>query len=181
MVRLQVEDTALKVDELFLIEPVVGNFVPPNGGWTVYEILEHISLTSHFLLILIEKGTQKALKNIHNLDLETELAAYTFPKDTLEEVGIYQSFTWIRPKHMEPTGTADLAAVRTKIQEQFKRCLAILDLLKNGEGVLYKTTMTVNNLGKIDVYAYIYFLAKHAERHLEQVVRNINHHFDPAQ
>lgn len=29
--------------------------------------------------------------------------------------------------------------------------------------------MTVNNLGKIDVYQYIYFLAMHAQRHVEQM------------
>ena len=44
--------------------------------------------------------------------------------------------------------------------------------MPNGEGVLYQTTMSVNNLGKIDVYEYIYFLARHAQRHLEQMERN---------
>jgi hypothetical protein len=29
--------------------------------------------------------------------------------------------------------------------------------------------MSVNNLGKLDVYQYIYFLSLHAERHLQQL------------
>lgn len=32
--------------------------------------------------------------------------------------------------------------------------------------------MTVNNLGKIDVYEYIYFLAQHGRRHLTQMQKN---------
>jgi hypothetical protein len=44
--------------------------------------------------------------------------------------------------------------------------------MPNGEGILYKTTMSVNDLGKIDVYQYIYFLAQHAKRHLAQMERN---------
>jgi hypothetical protein len=35
--------------------------------------------------------------------------------------------------------------------------------------VLHKTTMTVNDLGKIDVYEYIHFLAQHGQRHLAQM------------
>ncbi len=60
----------------------------------------------------------------------------------------------------------------TEITQQFNRCLEILEELKNGEGVLYKTTMTVNQLGKIDVYEYVYFLVQHAQRHLTQIERN---------
>ena len=29
--------------------------------------------------------------------------------------------------------------------------------------------MTVNDLGKIDVYQYLYFLAQHAKRHVGQM------------
>ena len=37
--------------------------------------------------------------------------------------------------------------------------------------------MTVNDLGKIDVYQYIYFLVKHAERHIVQMLK-IEQEFD---
>jgi hypothetical protein len=29
--------------------------------------------------------------------------------------------------------------------------------------------MSVNNLGKLDVYQYLYFLSLHAQRHLQQM------------
>ena len=37
----------------------------PQAGWTIDEILEHIALTSHFLLIIIEKGTDKAFRCVY--------------------------------------------------------------------------------------------------------------------
>jgi hypothetical protein len=150
----------------------VQNYRPPNQGWTIREILEHISLTSHFLLKLIDKGAEKALKNVRQLDLPTELAQYAFDRQKLTEIGRHQSFPWIRPAHMEPTGKVPLEEVRNTIREQKHRCLAHLDRMPNGEGILYKTTMTVNDLGKIDVYQYIEFLAQHAKRHLMQMEKN---------
>lgn len=147
------------------------NYNPTYRGWTICEIIEHISLTNYYLLILIEKGTKKALINSSKLSLENELKDYNFLSHQLEEVGEYKSFSWIRPEHMEPKGNISLEELAIKLNSQLKECLACLDKLPNGEGILYKTTMTVNSLGKLDVYQYIYFLAMHIQRHLEQMQR----------
>jgi hypothetical protein len=161
-----------EVDTWFNQSEEVQNYCPHNQGWTIREILEHISLTSHFLLKLIDKGAEKALKNVNQPDLTTALEQYAFDRQKLTEIGIHRSFPWVRPAHMEPTGKMPLEQVRNTIQEQKDRCLAHLDRMPNGEGILYKTTMTVNDLGKIDVYQYIDFLAKHAQRHLTQMEKN---------
>lgn len=160
------------IDAWFDKDLELRNYRPANGGWTINEILDHIGLTNHFLLILIDKGTNKALQNVHKLDLRIELQNHVFHYDKLMEVGLHKSFTWIRPEHMEPTGDRPLEEVRNQLKEQVNRCLVNLDRLKNGEGVLYKTTMTVNNLGKINVYEYIYFLAQHGQRHIIQMQKN---------
>lgn len=160
------------IDTWFDREETLRAYKPQNNGWSINEILEHIGLTNHFLLILINKGTSKALQNIHKLNLADELENYTFHHDKLEEVGRHLSFTWIRPEHMEPTGTQPLEEVRTLLKAQMEQCMDCLLKLKNGEGVLYKTTMTVNDLGKIDVYEYIYFLAQHGQRHITQMEKN---------
>lgn len=162
------------VDTWFDKDEMLRRYQPANGGWTINQVLEHIGLTNHFLLILIEKGTRKALQNVNQLDLQKELGHYVFHRDQLTEVGIHQSFEWIRPAHMEPNGEKTLDEVRLQLKEQVQQCFGFLDQLKNGEGVLYKTTMTVNNLGKIDVYEYIYFLAQHAQRHIMQMMKNEN-------
>jgi len=165
-------DTFTTVDSWFEKDAELLKYTPENGGWTINEILEHIGLTNHFLLILIDKGTNKALQNIHKLDLQTELQNYIFHYDKLTEVGLHKSFGWMRPEHMIPTGEKPPDEVRSLLKEQLNRCLHNLDRLKNGEGVLYKTTMTVNQLGKIDVYEYIYFLAQHGQRHVKQMEKN---------
>ncbi len=149
----------------------VRQYEPNHGGWTIDQILEHIILTNHFLLILIEKGRDKALKLAGNAKLITVLADYQFASYILEEVGMHGAFSWIRPEHMEPNGQKTPEVVRTLLQEQLNRCLQVLDSLSNGEGVLYKTTMTVNNLGKLDVYQYVFFLCLHAKRHLTQMAK----------
>ncbi|MBL7808577.1 MAG: DinB family protein [Saprospiraceae bacterium] len=141
---------------------------PRPGSWTAAEILEHITLTNHFLLILIRKGALKSLQLLENQNLEEVATHYVFHQEKLEEVGTLGSFIWTRPEHMEPTG-APGAAVRARMKEQLTECLDWLDQLSQGAGILYKTTMTVNDLGKIDVYEYLYFLAMHIRRHLMQL------------
>lgn len=157
------------VDRWFDRDAALRTFKPANGGWTIDQVLEHIALTNHFLLILIDKGAAKALKNVQQEDLQAVLANYTFQKDKLTEVGLHQSFPWMRPEHMEPKGEKTPAEVRAQLAAQLAQCHRVLGQLKNGEGVLYKTTMTVNALGKIDVYEYIFFLAQHARRHITQM------------
>lgn len=161
-----------EVDKWFEKDKTTLNYQPSNGGWTVQQILEHIYLTNFYLLILIEKGSKKAMRNYRNLDLNLEIENYTFNKENFEKVGDYGAFEWIRPEHMEPKGKLNLNEIRSLISQQYHQCLNYLDLMKNGEGLLCKTTMTVIGLGKINVYEYIYFLSLHAQRHVTQMKNN---------
>ena len=165
------KQTFASIDSWFEKDVQLCNYLPQDGGWSIIQILEHIALTNHYLLILIEKGTNKALQNARKLDLENELSQYSFQAEKLNEIGINKSFPWIRPDHMEPSGNRAPETIRIQLREQMEQCISNLNRLKNGEGVLYKTTMSVNNLGKINVYEYIYFLAKHGERHIRQMER----------
>ena len=171
-IRLLLRETFAEIDKWFDKPKELRNYRPQNGGWTIDGILEHIGLTNHFLLILIEKGAKKALQNSGKLDIQEELKAYTFHRDKLTEIGLHKSFNWIRPEHMEPNGKKTLWEVRQQLGEQLQQCLGYLETLKDGQGILYKTTMSVNDLGKIDVYEYIYFLAQHGQRHITQMTKN---------
>ncbi|MCJ8153684.1 DinB family protein [Chryseobacterium sp. SSA4.19] len=161
-----------EVDRWFGKDKVTLNYLPSNGGWTVHQILEHIYLTNFYLLILIEKGSKKAMRNYLDLDLNLEIENYSFEQERFENVGDYGAFKWIRPEHMEPKGELKLNEIRSLISQQYHQCLKYLELMKNGEGLLCKTTMTVNELGKINVYEYIYFLSLHAQRHVTQMKNN---------
>ena len=150
----------------------VKKYRPTDNGWTIAEILEHIALTSHFLMILIGKGADKAMYNANNLQLEEIKNEFDYDLSRIDKIGIHKSFEWIRPEHMEPKGEKTEQEVQGEIISQLIRCLNHLEKLKNGEGLLHKTMMTVHELGRINVYEYIYFLSKHAERHISQMVEN---------
>lgn len=144
-------------------------FEKPDERWSAAEILEHVMLTNQYLLILIDKGTRRAKSLAKEKDLNAELSNYDFENSALRDVGVYKSFPWEHPGHMEPKGTKPLDEVRKELRDQLHQCLCILDSICSGEGVLYRITMTVNNLGKLDVYQYIYFLVLHIKRHITQL------------
>lgn len=143
-------------------------YKPVNDGWSINQVLEHIALTNHYLLLIINKATGKSVKRAAKTTVYTVPVDYADSLRKVDEVAKHKSFTWIRPEHMEPNGE-EPDTVKRKLQEQLRTCLSCLAQLKNGEGFLVTTTMTVNNLGKIDVYRYLYFLSKHIERHITQM------------
>jgi hypothetical protein len=142
---------------------------PAGGGWHVGEVLEHVMLTNHHLLILIGKACDKALRKPSGSNLEQLLRGYSLADARLEAIADPAAFIWTTPPHQEPSGLRSLPEVRDTIRDQLYRCLCTLELLPKGEGILHKTTMTVNDLGKMDVYQYIYFLTQHIRRHLTQM------------
>lgn len=171
-IQLHLIRTHAKIFDWFNKAETVKNYRPADNGWTISEILEHISLTSHFLLILIDKGTDKALRNVKGLSLEDLLVEFDYNLDKLDAIGMHKSFPWLRPEHMEPKGEKSELEIKAEMINQLNRCLNQLEKLQNGKGLLYNTTMTVNSLGKLNVYEYIYFLSKHAERHIRQMEEN---------
>lgn len=143
-------------------------YKPLNNGWTIDEILEHITLTNHFLLIIIRKGCAKALrrKRTHHIgEGESNLQQLSVVADTL-------ALHWEHPTHMTPTGTVPLAQVQARMDEQQQECGALLDSISQGEGVLHTVRMSVAELGKIDMYQWLFFLAQHIQRHCEQMEKN---------
>ena len=158
-----------EIDNWFDVEETLLNYDPKNDGWSIRKILEHISLTNHFLLILIRKGTVKSLEKAKTTNFSEILTDYDLDWNKLNQIGEHKSFEWNRPEHMAPGGNTEMIIVRNKLYGQLSECIDILNVLRNGEGVLYQTMMSVNKLGKIDVYHYIYFLAQHAKRHLIQM------------
>ncbi|MFD2784717.1 DinB family protein [Hymenobacter rubripertinctus] len=107
---------------------------PRERGWTADEILEHVGLTNHFLLILIQKAARKALKNSAGTDLGIAVAQYAFQLEKLQDISQPRAFSWVRPEHMEPTGTCPLAETRVQLRRQEAECLGLLAELPNGEG-----------------------------------------------
>ncbi|MGE7773637.1 DinB family protein [Chitinophaga sp. NPDC101104] len=157
-----------ELDQWFQEDSVLLHFKPERDSWNAREVIEHICLTNYFLLLTINKSTRRALeRKVEGLHI--------MPGSDYEEkfrqieVVSSKSFGWVNPAHLEPSGTRDLDEIRILLKQQFAQCMYNLSLLKNGEGKLVKTMMTVNNLGKLDIYQYIFFLTKHIERHIAQL------------
>lgn len=81
---------------------------------------------------------------------------------------------------MEPTGRPATVEVRARLRQQREECLALLERLNRGEGALCQLRMSVDALGRIDLYQWLYFLAQHARRHLQQMA-SIEDEFKSAQ
>ena len=161
-----IRSTFKSVDEWFDNPAALRSYKPSSGGWSIDEILEHITLTSHFLMIVIRNSARKALKRAASGAVIPEGESAL---DLLEPISRRGSFTWSRPEHMVPTGEVPSEQVRTRMREQAKECLEILDQLSGGEGSLYTVSMSVNKSGRLDVYQWLYFLGQHAKRHISQM------------
>jgi hypothetical protein len=163
------------VDEWFDREHPLRSHHPFPGAWNTNEVLEHIMLTNHYLLIIIDNGRTNALHKSQSAPSRIEFPSdYSLGSKAMLQVADPDAFPWQRPDHHQPTGKIGLLEIRREIRNQLNKCLITLDYLPNGEGMLHQTTMSVNNLGKLDVYQYLYFLALHAQRHLRQMEKNEN-------
>ncbi|MBC9910608.1 DinB family protein [Chitinophaga varians] len=159
-----------ELDNWFDKEPGLLDFKPDRDQWSIREVLEHITLTNYFLLLIINKSTRRALDRKRNGHTVVVPADYQEKFGQIDVISS-KSFGWVRPEHMEPTGLKDMQEVKALLKQQYAQCMYNLSLLKNGEGVLVFTNMSVNHLGKLDIYQYIYFLTKHIERHIRQMKR----------
>lgn len=173
-IRLELNNTRHSLTPWFHEDDRILRYQPSDGGWSGIQILEHIMLTSHFLLLIIGKAATKAKQRAASTSISQDWNTYELKPTQIEAIGIHKSFAWSRPDHMEPTGNVALNEIESGIIQQFNRCDEHLTHLSNGEGVLCKVTMTVNGIGKMDVYQYIYFLILHAKRHLTQLDENKN-------
>jgi hypothetical protein len=171
-IRYELYDVRNLLSQWFRESDDVLHYQPEDQGWSAAQVLEHIVLTSHYLLLLIDKASEKSLERARKKTIDVNWDTYTLTPDGLEEVGVHRSFLWGHPDHMEPAGEIDLNTIRDRMMSQFNRCETQLDILRHGEGVLCYTMMSVNGIGKLDVYQYIYFLVLHAKRHVTQMEKN---------
>lgn len=166
-VRAQLSRTYQALDLRFDLPQDLRSFQPEPENWCIDEILEHITLTSHFLMLVIRTNTAKAQKRA----LSQPIPEGESDLQRIEVIADPDAFAWIRPEHMEPTRMVSSEQVRKTMKEQYEECLALLDQLGQGEGALCTVRMSVQNLGRLDLYQWLYFLALHAQRHEVEIAR----------
>jgi len=118
-VRNAINDTFEEIYPWFSQKPEVLNYRPVDHGWTIAEVLEHITLTSHFLLVVASNGSEKARKRAQNQCIEGSESDLT----TLVIIGERGTFPWLRPEHMEPKRKplSDVLVTMKSQQEQLSR------------------------------------------------------------
>jgi hypothetical protein len=137
---------------------------PLHGGWSINEILEPSTLTTHFLLIVARNGYPKAIKREQAKRIEESES----DSSVLSRIGQRGSFPWIRPEHREPKGRP-MSEVLVMMRQQPGESLDILAKVSSGEGSLFKVRTAVNNAGKMDSWQWLCFIAQHAKRHIGQM------------
>lgn len=165
-VRQSVTDVFRRVDDCFDWPADVRAFRPESGGWTIDEILEHVSLANHYLMVTWRKAVDTALRRVAEGE---SIPGGESDLERLRPIGERGTFRWVRPAHMEPHGATPGNEVRARLRRQVEECLALLDRIPDGEGASFRLHMSVNGLGRIDLYEWLYFLVQHARRHLQQV------------
>ncbi|HEX2621225.1 MAG TPA: DinB family protein [Phototrophicaceae bacterium] len=159
-----------ELDQYFDLSDEIRALKPDVNEWSIDEILEHITLTSHYLLLVVQSSRDKALKRAKLMPVPDEPSDL----DAILVLSDPDAFAWSRPEHMEPTGQKPLSEVRLIMRVQQRICLEILDQLPAGEGQLHQVRMSVQNLGKLDIYQWIFFLVQHARCHSEEIRRIVS-------
>lgn len=165
IVQQTLSETMAELDTWFEQPDESRGYQPQDGGWSIQKILEHITLTSHYLLLIIRQGQEKALRRAGRGE---QVEAGESDLERLAPIGHPDAFPWIRPEHMEPAGTS-LTEIHERLHTQYQECLTFLAALGHGEGALYTVRMSVQNLGKMDMYQWLYFLALHQKRHIAEM------------
>lgn len=166
--RGSIDDTFARLD-LLCASPAGYLLYRPDypDAWTAAEHLEHVSLVNHFLLLTIRKGVTIALRRAKNRPItpgESDLAR-------LDAIGDPDAFPWEPPGHMIPGGAPSVSEVRARLDTQRRECRQLLGRMEAGEGKLCCFRMSVNDLGKLDMFQWLCFLARHACWHLEFLTR----------
>ena len=145
---------------------------PAPDSWSPSEVLEHVSLTSHYLLLLVQKIAEKVRRR-----QERGLTSLFAPPHFEHLDGFAtREYAWDCPEHMLPTGKAAPREVRTRLRVQARAIAELLDEFPDGAGSLHELRLTLldpdaHNGDGLDLYQFLHFLGLHAERHLAQIGR----------
>jgi uncharacterized damage-inducible protein DinB len=141
---------------------IQAGFRPPSGGWTIAEILEHISIVEGQLLQLIVSLLKKT-------EQTTEAHAPAQPFDislqSIIEEGRTQKYT-TRDKYV-PTGRVTVPESLGKLRDYNAQLVALKPRLESVD--LTISTFPHWTFGQLNLGQWLAFIVHHEERHLVQI------------
>src|SRR5271157_61513 len=100
LLRSLADDAFSRLGYWGLKDAALRAFRPGPDEWNIDEIIEHTMLANRYLLILIRKGAEKAVKKAGQHNIDKALKNYVLTNPRLEQIGINDSFEWETPSHM---------------------------------------------------------------------------------
>ena len=152
--------------DLFALREDVFYYQPLNGGWSIYQVLEHVVLANHFLLRIVKKQAEKSMQWV-NRGGKNNVQPYVLNTGRLKSMELNGSYIWVPQRYTEPGGRMPLLELKISLHDQLEQAIEFLE----NERVL-KAIEESYVAGKIDALHYLYFMVKHIQRHLGQVSRS---------
>lgn len=176
-VRSELIRSIAALDEWFDSEQSLMEF-QPSAGKCVCELLRHVMLTNQFLLALIEEECKITKDNGSGFDLSLPGYCLEMSREDIDDEG---PFTRWASDVLMPSADRPLDEVRREIREQLNTSLIFLEMLKGGEGTLYRICLPVDGTRNLDVYQSLYFLARYTGKNvgrLQSILEEYNREFN---
>lgn len=139
---------------------------PHPAAWSVAEVLEHVTLTNRYLLLLVDKLHARCRRR---LDAGQPAAQEPPDLELLERLAT-RELRWRHPAHMTPTGAARRDELACALEAQRERCLQVARGLPAGGGSLASARFSVVD-ARLDLYQYLRVIGLHLARHRRQLER----------
>jgi hypothetical protein len=153
------------LDAWFDEDPGVLQYLPADGGRCCSQMLEELMHANGNLLSSIEMACREAHTDAA-VAHTTDWSRYTLLEALVQERCMHTVYTAMT------TATLSHDDVRSRMRGQLGRCLDHLDTLCHGEGILYKTTLPIQEPLTLDVYQHLYFLAHFGRSHVALLEEN---------
>ena len=142
---------------------------PSAGGWSVAEILEHLTMVESGIARLITKRAGRAREAGLGEEQSTESVLFSFDQQsaTLEATEVMQS-----PVTVQPRANVDISDALEGL-ESSREALRAAAVTANGLS-LGEIKHTHPILGELDLYQWLIFVGQHEGRHRKQIERTLN-------
>jgi uncharacterized damage-inducible protein DinB len=163
--RTELTSTFNRMLDVFAVREDVLYYQPSNGGWSMYQVLEHVVLANHFLLRIVNKQAERAVQ-LASMVNKRNTQSYALDRNKLNRMELTGSYIWVPQRYTEPAGDMPLLQIKMTLHDQLNQSIALLD-----DSKILGAIETTYVAGKIDALHYLYFLVQHMQRHLGQVER----------
>ncbi len=151
------------------VPPALREKRPASGGWSVAEVVEHVSMLEQRIAIMVARRAEAARASGVGPDPDTSsvIASYANPAAVVDRSNKIEA-----PLPVQPTGTLGAAAGERAL-DQSRAALAAA--LRGANGVSFQNEMQTHPiLGPLNLYHWIVATALHDGRHAAQI-REIGH------